>query len=113
MAEYGARVAVLGFPGRADSPPGFNPLDAAWLYGKQLTILGAGYTPRLECARAALRFNLRRNLEFILQSMASGAIDLQPLLTHHLPAQRMVEAYELASQHDKSLIAAVFDWSGS
>ncbi|MBY0504309.1 MAG: zinc-binding alcohol dehydrogenase [Bryobacteraceae bacterium] len=113
MANYGARVAVLGFPGRADAPPGFNPLDAAWLYGKQLTLIGAGYSPRIECAPAALRFNLRRNLEFVLQAMAMGAIDLRPLITHLLPASRMGEAYELASQREKSLIAAVFDWSAA
>ena len=112
MADYGARVAVLGFPGRADSPPNFNPLDAAWFYGKQLTLIGAGYSPRMDCPPAALRFNLRRNLEFVLRAMATSAIDLRPLITHHLPATRMVEAYELACQREKSLIAAVFDWSG-
>ena len=111
MADHGARVAVLGFPGRADAPPHFNPLDPAWFYGKQLTLIGAGYSPRLECAPAALRFNLRRNLEYILQTMASAAIDLRPLITHRLPATRMVEAYELASQREKSLIAAVFEWN--
>ncbi len=113
MADYGGRIAILGFPGRNEPAPSFNPLDSAWFYGKQLTIIGAGYSPRLDCPPAALRFNLRRNLEYILQSMASGAINLQPLITHHLPAARMQEAYELASQHDKSLIATVFNWSGA
>jgi len=113
MADYGGRIAVLGFPGRNEPAPTFNPLDSAWFYGKQLTLIGAGYSPRVDCPPAALRFNLRRNLEYVLQSMASRSIDLQPLITHHLPANRMQEAYELASQHDKSLIAAVFDWSGA
>ena len=65
---------------------------------------------RLDMPPAALRFNLRRNLEFILRAMETGAIDLRPLITHRLPATRMVEAYELASRREKSLIAAVFDW---
>jgi threonine dehydrogenase-like Zn-dependent dehydrogenase len=110
MADYGARVAVLGFPGRGDAAQTFNPLDPAWFYGKQLTLIGAGYSPRLELPTAALRFNLRRNLEYVLQTMTSGAVDLRLLITHRLPATRMVEAYEAASQRDKSLIAAVFEW---
>lgn len=110
IAEPGARIAVLGFPGRAEAPPEFNPLDPQWFYGKQLTLIGAGGSPRVECAPAAIRFNLRRNLEFILRLMADGTVDLRPLITHRLPASRMVEAYELARLHDKSLVAAVFDW---
>lgn len=110
MAEFGARVAVLGFPGRAEQPVTYNPLDPAWFYGKQLTLIGAGYSPRTECPAAAIRFNLRRNLEFVLQAMASGTIDLRSLISHRLPASRMREAYELACQRDKSLVAAVFEW---
>ncbi len=113
MAEYGARVAVLGFPGRTEQAPDYNPLDPAWFYGKQLTLIGAGYSPRVELPCIALRFNLRRNLEFILNAMSAGAIDLRPLITHRLPASRMVEAYDLGSQREKSLIAAVFSWLDS
>lgn len=110
MADYGARIAVLGFPGRAEAPPAFNPLDPAWFYGKQLQLIGAGYSPRIDCPTAAIRFNLRRNLEFILRTMETGTVNLLPMITHRLPASRMVEAYELASRREKSLIAAVFSW---
>ena len=110
VARFGGRVSVLGFPGRAQPPPDFNPLDPEWFYAKQLTLLGAGHSPRLECPPADLRFNLRRNLEYILDLMASGTLQLESLITHRLPAARMAEAYELAHRHAKELIAAVFDW---
>lgn len=112
IARPGGRVSILGFPGRAQPPPDFNPLDPAWFYGKQLTLQAAGHSPRVECAPADLRFTLRRNLEYLFDLMRSGALALEPLITHRLPAARMVEAYELAARHDKSLIAAVFDWRG-
>nr|MBP8955209.1 hypothetical protein [Armatimonadota bacterium] len=79
-------------------------------YGKQLTLLGAGSSPRVECAPSDLRFNLRRNLEYIFDLMADGALQLESLITHRFPAARMIEAYELARQHSKELVAAVFDW---
>ncbi|HWB95707.1 MAG TPA: zinc-binding alcohol dehydrogenase [Bryobacteraceae bacterium] len=110
LAAYRGRVSVLGFPGRGQAAPAFNPLAPEWFYGKQLTLIGAGYAPRLECAPAQVRFNLRRNLEYILESMASGDLSLEQIITHSLPAARMQEVYELARQHSKQLAAAVFDW---
>ena len=59
---------------------------------------------------AEIRFNLRRNLEYIFALMAARSLCLEPLITHHLPATRMQEAYELARLHSKDLVAAVFDW---
>ncbi|MEN6535923.1 MAG: zinc-binding alcohol dehydrogenase [Bryobacteraceae bacterium] len=109
-ARYGGRVAVLGFPGRAQDPPSFNPLDAKWFYGKQLTLIGAGFSPKTDCDPWEIRFNLRRNLACILGWMAARTVALDSIITHRLPAERMLEAYELARQHSKELIAAVFDW---
>ncbi len=110
MARHGGRISVLGFPGRGEAAPDFNPLDAKWFYGKQLTLIGAGFSPRTECPPGEIRFNLRRNLEYIFALMAAGSLCLDPIITHRIPAERMQEAYELAKQHSKSLIAAVFDW---
>jgi len=112
IVRYGGRISVLGFPGRAQPAPGFNPLDMSWFYGKQLTLIGAGYAARFDCAPAAIRFNLRRNLEYILALMRTGELDLEPIISHSLPAKQMPEAYELARTHSKELIAAVFDWRG-
>lgn len=111
LARRGGRVSILGFPGRAQPAPSFNPLDPEWFYGKQLTLLGAGSSPRTDCPAEDLRFNLRRNLEYIFDLMASGALQLESIISHRFAAERMKEAYELAHSHSKELIAAVFDWS--
>ena len=110
MARYGGRVSVLGFPGRGQEPPDFNPLDPKWFYGKQLTLKGAGFAPRAECGPADIRFNLRRNLTAIFEWMAAGTLDLAPIISHRFPFDRMRDAYELAREHSKELTAAVFDW---
>jgi threonine dehydrogenase-like Zn-dependent dehydrogenase len=110
MARHGGRLSILGFPGRGEPPPDFNPLDPKWFYGKQLTFIGAGFSPRVECSPSDLRFNLRRNLEYLFFLMAIGGVCLAPVITHCIPAERMRDAYEMAKEHSKSLIAAVFDW---
>ena len=112
IARQGGRVSVLGFPGRLQPPPDFNPLDPTWFYGKQLSLLGAGLAPWTDCPPEELRFNFRRNLQYIVDLMAAGELRFGPLITHRLPPERMKEAYELAREHSKELIAAVFDWAG-
>ena len=113
MARHCGRVSVLGFPGRGQPAPDFNPLDPRWFYAKQLTLRGAGQSARVECASHEVRFNLRRNLELILELLASGDVSFAPVISHRFPAERMRDAYELARAHDKRLMGAVFEWRRS
>lgn len=110
IARYGGRISILGFPGRGQPQPDFNPLDPEWFYGKQLTLIAAGFSPRVECLPADIRFNLRRNLAFILDLMATGRLSLENVISHRLPWHGMKEAYDAAKEHSKSLTVAVFDW---
>ncbi len=111
LVRYGGRVAILGFPGRGEGIPTRNPLDPSPFYSKQLTLLGAGFSSRVECGAQDLRFNLRRNLEYILDLIASKRLNLEPLISHRVPYQQMRDMYELATEHSKELIAAVFQWT--
>lgn len=110
IVRYGGRLSILGFPGRAQDPPDFNPMDSRWVYGKQLGIFGSGFAPRVDCRPEDIRFNIRRDLEFILDLMTWHQPKIDLVVSHRLPARRMQEAYELAKEHSKKLVAAVFDW---
>ncbi|MEZ5355967.1 MAG: zinc-binding alcohol dehydrogenase [Bryobacteraceae bacterium] len=101
MARFRGRVSVLGFPGRGQPAPEFNPMRAEWMYLKQLTVTGTG--------RA---LDVRRNLNTLLAWMSQGRLDLKPAISHRFPARRMVEAYDMAKARSKELTAAVFDWRG-
>src|SRR5260370_37536917 len=59
MAGMRGRISILGFPGRAERLPGFNPLAPEWSYGNQLALVGAGHAPRPECPPRALRSTAR------------------------------------------------------
>ncbi|MCY3778482.1 MAG: hypothetical protein OXH11_21105, partial [Candidatus Aminicenantes bacterium] len=75
------------------------------------TLLGSGYAPSTDAPASDLRFNIRRNLSYIMSLLASRDMRFDSLITHRFPPERMKEAYELAREHSKDLIAAVFDWS--
>src|SRR5690348_12685055 len=107
LVRRGGRVSILGFPGRGEPAPQRNPLGPSPFYSKQITLLGAGASPKIDCAPDEIRFNLRRNLEYILDLTASKRLDLEPLITHSIPYARMRDAYELARLRSKELVAAV------
>jgi threonine dehydrogenase-like Zn-dependent dehydrogenase len=111
MVRHAGRISILGFPGRGEPIPQRNPLDPRPFYSKQVTLLGAGWSPMIECGAQYVRFNFRRNLEYILDLIATRRLNLEPLISHRIPYQNMHLAYELASQHSKELIAAVFQWA--
>ncbi len=110
VARFGGRISVLGFPGRAQPSPSFNPLAAEWFYGKQLILAGAGFAPKADVPPQEISFNVRRNLELILDYMRRGKLPVEKIITHIFPWPRLVEAYELARQHSKEMAGAIFDW---
>lgn len=96
------RIAVLGFPGRSEGPPTWNPLDSRWFYAKQLSLLAAGDVPSPD---------LERNMCQLLQAMMDGQLPLERLVTHRVPWHALEQIYDLASRKDKSLIGAVLEWN--
>ena len=63
---------------------------------------------RVPACRTPIQSATQPRVSFL--SDGSGAVCLEPIITHRIPAEHMRDAYELAKQHSKSLIAAVFDW---
>ena len=110
IARVGGRVCVLGFPGRSQPMSTRNPLDPSLFYAKQLALFACGDSSKSEHPPSDTHFNLRRNLKFILDLLSDKRMNLAPLITHRLKYARMQEAYELAREHSKELIAAIFLW---
>jgi NAD(P)-dependent dehydrogenase (short-subunit alcohol dehydrogenase family) len=50
-----------------------------------------------------VRWTEQRNFEAVLDLMASGALDVAPLISHRFPLERAVEAYEMLASGEPSL----------
>lgn len=50
-----------------------------------------------------VRWTEQRNFEAVLDLMASGKLDVSPLITHRFPLDRAVEAYDLLASNQPSL----------
>ena len=101
---------MVGFPGRAQPLPDFNPLDPNVFFKKGLTLAAALEHPMGPCDSEQVRFTVASDCEFILQMMSDGRVDLTPLITHRYPYDRIVEAFDLAATRDKSMIGTIFIW---
>lgn len=104
------RIAVLGFPGRSEGPPSFNPFDPFRFHSKQLTVYAAGSVPESHVAPNEIRFTLQRNMKMLLRLVGETRLSLDRLITHCVPWHELRQIYELAGRKDKTMIAAVLDW---
>jgi threonine dehydrogenase-like Zn-dependent dehydrogenase len=95
-------IATLGFPGRGQALPDFNPLDSQWLYDKRLTIKATGPPASAD--------QLRRNLVYLINQMAAGALPANKLISKTIRWQDLPTLYaELAANRGK-LLTAVLKW---
>lgn len=110
IPRYQGRIAVLGFPGRSEGPPQFNPFDPSFFYSGQLAIFAAGFVPGSCLSPSEIRSTLQRNMQMLLRLMIEERLSLGRLVTHCVPWYDLESIYHRASMGDKSMVGAVLDW---
>ncbi|HVW20878.1 MAG TPA: hypothetical protein VHC86_06650 [Opitutaceae bacterium] len=110
IVRKGGQVVCLGFPGRGEKAPEFNPLDSRFLYDKQLTIRHCGHVPDLEAAPLDIRFTLKRNLRYLASLLQTGAINPEALLSFEVSAMHTQEAYRRLTNRRAGTRTAVISW---
>lgn len=104
LAGQNGVIAVMGFPGRGEPPPAFNPLDSQYFYMKQLRIEAVGWSPETNDSRSFLRFNERDNIAWLAQRIADGRLDPTPLISGSYPGRDIDQAYQdLMARKDPAL----------
>lgn len=103
-------ISVLGFPGRGEPAPDFNPLDSAQFYVKQLRIQGAGLSPEASDSRGFLRFNERANLKYLVGLIAEGRLDADVLVSGRYPGKHLTDAYAALEERRGDPVTYLLDW---
>jgi threonine dehydrogenase-like Zn-dependent dehydrogenase len=103
-------IAVIGFPGRGQSDPEFNPLDSQYLYDKQLRIVGCGYTPDLMAAPHDLRFTRPRNIRYLLDMIVRGKLPAAGLISGVHKWQDIEAVYQKLLNRKSAVFTYVLDW---
>ena len=110
ITRRGGTIVPIGFPGRGQTAPDFNPLASQYFYDKQLTIAACGYVPNLDVAPIDLRFTLKRNCTFLMQAIIDGRLPAADLVEDVRPATDLAKTYaEMATQRSSGR-TIVLDW---
>lgn len=111
VTRNGGCICVLGFPGRGEPTPDFNPLDSQFFYDKQLSLLACGYSPDLDAAPQDIRFTIRRNCGFLLELILASRLDPHRLITEMRPWYEIDKAYAAAADRSQPFLTCILDWT--
>ena len=112
LVRPGGRICLLGFPGRRQPTPPFNPLDPQWFYRKQLSLISCGYTPDVEIDPRDIRFTIRRNAAYLLELVLDGSLPARQLVSTVVPWHRIDDIYQRIASREEGLRTAVLKWAG-
>src|SRR6266850_2083061 len=111
-ASLGSRILVIGL-GLV------GQLAAGLLKANGVAVLGTGRSDRsyeekgIDYPIGHARWTAKRNMETVLETIASGALPVEKLTTHRFPIDRAAEAYDLMTSSKESLLGVVIDYDGA
>lgn len=111
LARRGATISVLGFPGRAQPSPDFNPIGSMYFYDKQLTLIACGFSPDLEAAPYDLRFTLKRNCRYLLNLILDGKLMPRKLISGVMSAEDIESAYRRLDAREEGAVTFILKWN--
>lgn len=111
LCRKGATLVCLGFPGRGEAAPEFNPLDSQYFYDKQLTLKHSGYTPDLEAPPIDIRFTKKRNMSYLASLIRRGLLDPNEILSLTLPWTELAGAYQSLCERSGGSYSALLEWA--
>jgi threonine dehydrogenase-like Zn-dependent dehydrogenase len=111
LVRKGGVIVNLGFPGRGEPQPDFNPLDPQYVYFKSIQIKPLQYIDETNVAPEVFRFNMKRNLEYIVQNLMEGKLTTDMLISEYIPYTMLQEQYEKYLNRENQLFTSVLNWT--
>lgn len=110
LCRPGGEISVIGFPGRGQTLPNFNPLASEYFYDKQLSLYACGYVSDVDVHEQDIRFTLKRNCQFLLESILSGDLPASELIAETRSWEDLPLIYHEMSSKRKSGKTIILDW---
>ncbi|MBI4523171.1 MAG: zinc-binding dehydrogenase [Deltaproteobacteria bacterium] len=110
LVRKGGEVICIGFPGRGEAPPDFNPLDSQYFYDKQLIIRQSGYMPDVDVRAIDARFTVKRNIQYISGLILSGLVDTLDILSTEISWLNLDTVYKSLASREPGMYSALINW---
>ena len=111
LARTGGTIVLIGFPGRAEGSPDFNPLSSEFFYDKQLTIKACGKTFAGSIPREFVRFSLKDNCSYLSSVVRSGRLPASSLIHSVIGPSDLVNGYEKLLYKRSDAKTLIIDWT--
>jgi threonine dehydrogenase-like Zn-dependent dehydrogenase len=111
MTNKGGTIVNLGFPGRGEPNPQFNPLDPQYVYLKNLTIKALCPITESDIPPYDIRFNIKRNLLYILDLINSGIIKPEEIITEQINFKMLDYQYNKYNIKSKYMLSTLLKWT--
>lgn len=111
LAGQNGVIATLGFPGRGEGLPPFNPLSSEHFYMKQLRIEAVGWSPEQDDSRGFNRFNERANIAYLARMILTGRLDPAVILSGRYRGEDIAQAYADLDARKDNAVTYLLDWS--
>jgi len=100
IARFGGTICLIGFPGREEGNPDFNPLHSQYIYDKQLKIVSAGIGNEAITKAHEDRFNIQRNCKFLLDLIQSRKLHPNMLISDIRSYLELEKAYQQLNKRE-------------
>lgn len=101
LANKGGTIVAVGFPGRGEPLPKFNPLDSEFFYDKRLTIKGMGNVSDEEVVR---------NCRELLGLVSAEKLYPSEVISGRFPARDIELAYHRLRATGSDAITFLLEW---
>jgi len=110
LVRQGGEMVCIGFPGRGEAAPEFNPLDSQYFYDKQLTIRHCGYMPDVDVSAIDIRFTLKRNIQYLSTLILVSLVDPLDILSLESSWVNLDTVYRSLASRQAGVYSALIDW---
>jgi threonine dehydrogenase-like Zn-dependent dehydrogenase len=110
LIRKGGVIVNLGFPGRGQGIPMYNPLEPQYVYSKNITIKALCFINETDTPVYDVRFNMKRNLHYILSLFQSGKLNPMDLLTDEITFQELEAQYQKYLNRKIQMLSTIIKW---
>lgn len=104
------KVFLLGFPGREEGAPSFNPFMPEIFYQKQLSVIATGFLSSFDKTIDELQLIEKKNLNFILEKISNKLLLADDLITGEYDYRDIEAAYDDLICKKNNPITSVLKW---
>ncbi len=110
LVRKGGEIVCLGFPGRGEPPPDYNPLDSQYFYDKQIRIRAGGQMTDREFADEGPLGTMQRNIKVLSSMILEGRLDPGRILNLARPWTDLEQIYQALASRTPGVFSAILTW---